>query len=253
MHQVEGDVLSDPDSVMLAIGNPKHSYGDPEVRSLVHDERWPVLCKLVTRPWFTRVWIIQELLSSQGATMLSGYFEMSPYVVLNAAKLLILDPMLNTRLVQSPGAIANYHQHRTAAKLADLVMIRNSNGEVPLLYALSATQYSRCTDSRDRIFAVLLLSPRSPQGFIDYSKDRTTISLNLAEWLLGEADHPAEVLWDAQKMDHLAGTPSWAPDYSSLAKPNPFSAVGQIFQTDESLDYGAASWRVEPGGVRIQP
>ena len=187
---------------------------------------WKALQKLLGRPWFQRMWVIQEVIVSSRAIVLCGQEN------------IVWEEMVKViRRVQFTGRAADsspiYGRHRLGGdgvtyidsirdqKLRDI----KSN----LLYLLMHTRSRAATDPRDKVFALLGLGHY--RIIPDYSKTEFEVYLELAVY------HVSQILpggrWNYLKEGEKAGwlsdlllcagfshiqrlqgpLPSWVPDW----------------------------------------
>ena len=74
-----------------------------------------------------------------------------------------------------------------------------------------------CSDPRDKIFAILgLVNDMDTKPFIpDYSKPVVETFLDFAKYLISESKASlVDIILESQSKTHLAGLPSWIPDWS---------------------------------------
>lgn len=141
------------------------------------------LLSLLKRPWFERVWIIQEVANAQSAIIQSGALSVPAHVfVLGPALLgLDVDPHVQSILELMPGPLE--HVFRSISRQDDLITL------------LKKFRASKATDVRDKIFALHDLSceplnhellradytktlPEMAQNTIRYWFEMTTVTIH---------------------------------------------------------------------------
>jgi hypothetical protein len=120
-----------------------------------------LLKKLLNRPWFRRVWVIQEVAMAQRAIVACGWKTVSTRVFTSSPSILGLDPDLHSKAILDvmPG-------HLRA---------RNWYNQQPTLYTLLQNFHrSEASDKRDMIYALLGMSSSAHERSelqADYGKD----------------------------------------------------------------------------------
>lgn len=177
---------------------------------------WSAIINLWQRPWFGRVWTVQEAFLAQKATMICGYksVDLQRFVDLKQVQMEYKKvPEKRLRPMQSgltsPFSLALWDWSRLKTMLA--------NGGVPLFQMLTTTGHAQCSLPVDKIFGLLSMCTKMERLLIkaDYRFCARCIVLRVAKYMLiiRENFSPLGVLQthQTQKMAHL---PSWAPDYT---------------------------------------
>lgn len=158
--------------------------------------------ELVQRPWFRRVWVLQEVYLSRKALVFCGG-DVSPCAILIGFWNQIFDPRVDF-IGQYPMALSpdrGVHWH-------------SSQVWSSLLRYLGATRRFLASDSRDRIFALkALLGPQQDEidRHIDYKKTFEEISVELATKMINNFGID---LLKMSRQGHNLDMPSWVPDWS---------------------------------------
>ena len=183
---------------------------------------------LLKRPWFTRVWILQEISVAKGVVFLCGDAIVTDRAMNVAMKMFIY---LQSIIAHDPDRRTEY-QSRFVKKLtirAEKVASRlpsSIQGKSTTLWQLMDRIYptsipgdftSRATDPRDLVYALLgIASDAEELGIeIDYSKSVQEVFTNTAVAIL--CTGRIEVLAHAQHPQLTLGLPSWVPDVSSTS------------------------------------
>ena len=198
---------------------------------------WRALNSLGSRPWWSRVWVIQEVACSRRSISLqAGYRLASWHVVLKGIH------ELRARLVYVAAAWQSDFSQLLRLQGALLMQPADSFHE-----ALARGKDSNATDSRDKVFGVLDLPKleKRVKIAVDYNKNVVEVYIEAARALLQDApdlrmlalvdmaDGPVERqlgLYDSL----TSGLPSWVPDWADR-RPN---ASISRFISDQMLDVG---------------
>lgn len=167
---------------------------------------WRSLDALYWRPWFTRVWVIQEISLAKEVSLICGNHR-SSWRDFETVAALVQDRSLT--------ALTHVDPRRTI-KLADFVSQQAKQGENEnLLHLLSKARDSYATDQRDKIYALLGLALQKYKAGLnpDYSKSVEDIYTSLAIYCI-EKDRNLDIL-NAVESDgyRLASLPGWVPDW----------------------------------------
>lgn len=127
----------------------------------VDSGEWGSLDALFWRPWFTRIWIIQELAVSKDALVICGDRSFTWVDLAHAAQFILQHSLTAITHVdpRRPTKLENFRQAHLTLK-----------GDQPLLPLLLEARDAFATNDRDKIFGMMGLSERETSGFVpDYS------------------------------------------------------------------------------------
>jgi hypothetical protein len=185
----------------MTAANRKY-YGIPHWSSTAY----LALCHAVTRPWFSRVWIIQEISLATNAVVYCGSWNM-PWVSLVEA----------VEFVQNIGlGIFDHLLHAQSLQVLQWSRARVANGvQQDLLSLLLRHQSAQATDPKDKIYALHGLASDSHVIEINYSQSLEEVYADVAMKLL-EHGQSLDILSVAylHENENLKGLPSWVPDWS---------------------------------------
>jgi hypothetical protein len=186
-------------------------------------ESWGHLKQLMDIEWFSRIWVVQEVvLSSRDPIIICGN-RLYPWHHLHWASTWMRRAGY-MRLPQIPERLLNVNI---------MGNLRNCLTKWPLDALMSFTQTKfHATDQRDKIFGLLGMAAECQDGSLmpealrpDYSVDTAQTYLKVARFLLQNGSSLA-ILTRArgavgspmrrQRLYDLTGLPSWAPDWSDF-------------------------------------
>ena len=197
-------------------------------------KEWKALQKFLGRPWFKRIWVIQEVIVSTRAMVMCGQ------------ESLLWEEMVQViKRVQFTGRSADSSAIYSTYRLSDhcvtyIDSVRDDklrDVKTNLLYLLIRTRDRAATDPRDKVFALLGLGHYTI--IPDYSKTEFEIYLQLAVYHLSQIIPGGR--WNYLKEVEKAGwlsdllfcagyahiqrlqspLPSWAPDWKVNVDRNP--------------------------------
>ena len=182
----------------------------PQSSSRIHMmQHWIQLSRLFHRPWFERLWIIQELAVATKAVVRCGQVE-EPWEILARAARWIIRP---DYAVYTPRGIIQRLLPLMGAHRANQVSLSSmaSLDKRDMLTVLYNTQEAKCSDPRDRLFAILGVVEDTVDVNIDYSIPVQTVYRN---WAINRIRRTGtlDVLSACTDSSRSGDLPSWVPD-----------------------------------------
>lgn len=224
-----------------------------EIRSGTQRE-WRALKALLSRPWFGRMWILQELGVASSATIVCGNKSISWQEVSD-----LIDHMHNTGLWLILFGSSGYRWSVTAqGRLKSLLLIRNeisNHGTISSVSALWASRNFDATDPRDKIYALIGLCDRDGHfAQPDYSKDvrdvyrETALSFLFpqdaklsAGSSLRSQEHPVMgFICEAERTENKYKLPSWVPDWRA----RPYESLWEMIPKNGYKAAGTSKTRI---------
>jgi hypothetical protein len=164
---LSNDLASDPDPLRMVLrGNV--AFQDPRSVGLpaVHDEVWTDLKYFLRRPWFSRVWIIQEVATAKEACILVGKSAKMEWTHISTAAMWLMHHDYMDNII---GILNCFH----------IVYISNCRTipSAALLQRLSPSEDFQSTLPHDQIFARLGMTKEGsnleayPRLRVDYGRD----------------------------------------------------------------------------------
>jgi hypothetical protein len=244
----------------LGSGSVEHARDlmDPEVEALARE--W-----ILARPWFKRVWILQELVFSQDpwiqcGTSVARWSSFDTHISEIATKR-PLKP--EEKIAQTMGKL--HLEHRNPPSHIDIWEDDDGTTFAERLYDLIKSRKGfGVTDPRDILFAHLrLVRPPHPAEsengdfnsiMVDYQKNETEVYRDLAHYLIKNfEDFRTFGLLDSNEKRSESQAPSWAPDWVSRP-PSRFSRLSdvlgynQVFSRRTNLIWASQSRVLVCGG-----
>ncbi|KAF7517221.1 hypothetical protein G7054_g13881 [Neopestalotiopsis clavispora] len=216
----EGD--SDLAMELLGSESPKVETDPPEDPELVLD----AIIQLLSRSYFTRMWIIQEICLPQNVYFLCGE-KTAPF-----------DSWVKNLYSIEDSIPAQYAQHlfdpirgfRAQTRRAD-----HGKQREDLVEWLLRTRRSKATDARDKLYALMslasdgrrmILAPNYTQDLLQICRDTTAQMLRVG--------HRTAVFLMAHRTDERQGWPSWVPNWSRI-KDQPRWVTDSLKEARKSL------------------
>ncbi|ORY59116.1 heterokaryon incompatibility protein-domain-containing protein [Pseudomassariella vexata] len=173
------------------------------------------VCNLYERPWFWRIWVLQEAFMARDAVVMCGR-TVVPWSAFRPFRIWVD--------ARPAGETENYHVALPHTVPQTLVIgncsQRSYRAESDLLRLLVTGRICRATDSRDKVFALLPMLERVPEELrADYSKSVTQVYVETAKYILSTSGLMFLSCIQHHSDQDASNTaeprlPSWVPDWS---------------------------------------
>ncbi|MCJ1408220.1 hypothetical protein MMC19_002294 [Ptychographa xylographoides] len=157
-----------------------------------------------TLPWFTRLWVFQEIIVSQEIRITCGSMQCSWDDLVRAAR------MTGSALQQNSQGQTNVH-----IMFCFRTMHQSQATDLHLLHLLLDTAPCfECRDPRDKVFALLSIKPppTDPTSIVDYTTPTADVYTALARDMITSS--ASLHLWAGIVSPPAARLPSWVPDWT---------------------------------------
>ncbi|QPC69369.1 hypothetical protein HYE68_000121 [Fusarium pseudograminearum] len=179
------------------------------------------LTKLLERPWFRRLWVLQEVVHGENVIVMAGKETVSWGLLTKSVQKLYRSGLILGKSSEKAQA--------GAAAVIEMESIRRSRPD--LLSVLLATNSGECSDARDRLYAVLNLAhdynPQTDIGILgpDYSLQPKEIFTRFARWCVGRGDINFLSCTTRSKASESGDNqlPSWVPDWTDIDNHHSFA------------------------------
>lgn len=177
------------------------------------DEAWKAAMRILNRPWFTRVWIIQEFVHARNFYFMSPGRLIRGHQLAEPARALFKSLWFSTH-IGSPQGYAESTGH--AASLATLKVLKEYEEPLRLVELLESTHIFESSDPRDKIFAIVSMSADVDVKIVDYALDLSmTLIKATLEVIRNDEDSLEMVFAMAASLERHVNVPSWVPVWSS--------------------------------------
>jgi hypothetical protein len=244
----------------------------------IDDPKWKALCRVLFRPYFFRVWIIQEILAAKQCIVQCGTHIVDRSVVFAiaaaAGKFHYISNMITANVPMGDSAEDNTSEELTIDDLRDLfsapdnasstdsfpvigfslltlwsLKSRIDAGDPPtILDLLMETRMFKATQPRDKIFALVGLASDISPNFIDYEKSPADVQIEFAKMCMHMQQSWGPMLFSFVDWKHHSDElPSWVPDWTSGGPiQGPFAAT---FYHGRPIPNPLENWRVTSKAV----
>ncbi|KAN0122803.1 Heterokaryon incompatibility protein (HET) domain containing protein [Hyaloscypha variabilis] len=199
---------------------------------------WAQLSRLFHRPWFERLWVIQELAASQNAFVQWGKLQIHWSTLEMAAKFILrpgraLPPQIH-KMFPILGA------HRITQVALQSMFNFDTNNILTILYN---TQNAKCTDPRDRLYAIRGIVEDNHDIEIDYSIPVHQVYRNWAEKRIRRTN-TVDIFSACADSSRGGDLPSWVPDLR-----RPFGQDKPLWIASQTSRNGLEKWAGQHGGL----
>lgn len=198
-------------------------------RNMVHFNWRPILDMLL-RPWFSRKWVVQEVVLARHVIMQAGnvWFHLSQLgeIVRGLKDMPVAVTLMPIWGKELMAVFVNaYYLYTTHEDR----MFGGVENHFDLLDLVMQTRTFQCTDARDHLFGLLgLADPEltsNPALMPDYTFDAKQIYWRFAIWELVDRQRPNIFSVPHHRSDDL---PSWVPDLTRLDITNPLGVATAV-------------------------
>jgi hypothetical protein len=210
-----------PDSVPLAIEVERKT-------AEVGGRKWAAVSKLLDRPWFSRVWVIQEAALSTGVVQFVCGNHGIPWQHF-AEVLEHLHRLQSQTMICSipPGGIdattiGTFPTGWTQMRLIMVLANKKSSGALSLEDAIQFSQTCEATNPRDKIYGLYgLTNVKDPEILADYNHSVEFVYLQVTAYTMTQNESlrllsDAGIAWE----DRMQSLPTWVPNYHVSMRPS---------------------------------
>jgi hypothetical protein len=230
-----------------------------------HPERWRAISEMLYRPWFRRMWIIQEVLSARHCLMVCGKDILELNVFLR-----VINSCFRADTLR---AIFSYHPNRhemydgpmgvaiqqitflVKTKFSTLNFLMLAQFEPTLLNYLAETRWAEATDPRDKVYGILSLAQfdrtlghwqdegedsRWIPFIVSYAEPESKVFISVAKAIISSSRSLDILRFTKYPTRQAEDYPSWVPNW---ADPKPHPVDSHLSLTNIYKTHSNASWR----------
>jgi hypothetical protein len=175
-------------------------------------EKMNTIAPIFAKPWFTRLWVVQEVFLSRNALLLFGKQKISLNGLRRVTKLLnkldeVNKNQQNIDMVSFRNLVRIGHICKGVPRLPS---VRNEMPCPVILELLRFTEGFKFSNERDRIYALLGMTADS-NFHADYTLSVRDTYLRFAQWVLGLSPALSILSYARGPSDFECSIPSWSP------------------------------------------
>jgi hypothetical protein len=184
---------------------------------------WDAFRDIFQRPYFRRMWIVQEVVLGSNCRVYCG------------SHIMQWNDMARAVFCLKTDSSHHVEAHRVVQMIRILKRKLASAIDRPLLDILRQSHSLQCTDPRDKLYGILGLPSDIHEGELvpDYGRSCQEVYIEVAKLCI-QKYHSLAVLCCMRKPKSLSGLPFWVPDWNTI------SATGEILGFRPSEKYSAA-------------
>lgn len=220
-----GKASDDSDLAMDLIADI-HRVGPQDYKASLEDAKsWEALKMLYRRPWWSRIWVLQETaVGPQDPTVGVGH-KWLPWVALESARQFVNEQIKTYNINEAISKMVIGVVKTTSVAVHNIR--RDHSPSLPLSNLeslLRRTMTFQSTDPRDKVFALLGIAQEEDRSAIvpDYSKSLKTVYADLAIYLISKNINIIYLNTDSP----YHSLPSWIPDWSWWSRRWPLWSEG---------------------------
>jgi hypothetical protein len=211
---------------------------DIVLRGSRYQQNWTALAALISRSWFKRVWVVQEIALARRATIHCGSSSAHWAELETGVSLLKKRSDIYPETVRLPDSATRrlVFSVKNAFQRGDLG--ENQHRLLSLEALVSQLSPLECTDPRDKIYALLGLAKDNEPWFSpDYSKPLGEVCEDFVKFSIAASGSLDIIMRRWAPTDAARSTPSWVCtiDNSSFDSVLQFVNAGTEFISDDSM------------------
>ena len=183
------------------------------------DRKWESWRKFLARPWFRRVWVMQEYALASDINRMYGtlhlHGEVLPGLIPQIFRRGITPRILAGADSSTQQQTANFSSAAMSAMLSARQDVKADRSRGLLHYLRYLSSFCEATDKRDKVYALLGLATNAERSalYVNYSESTAEVYHRTAKVLV-EQGSGIEVVYEAACYAYLEGLPSWAPNWA---------------------------------------
>lgn len=190
-------------------------------------ESWSAVLSLLSRSWFERTWVAQEILVASSVTIICGAYFTTWTELFNTNQLIAQHITSIRKAIDFNVSFASrllwYLWINTKPwRNMNVMLIASENYKkappgIKLSYVLERLRQTHATDSRDKVYAAYGLTGIEERVLVDYSRPAEVVYTSITQRLI-QVTRSLHLLAYCQYPPALANLPSWAVDWSDATR-----------------------------------
>jgi hypothetical protein len=220
------------------------------------DVKWKFMCRILYRPYFFRIWIVQEIIVARRCLIQCGTHIIDRTVIFAVGAIFVKfhfvkeSMMANIPLPQSVKHEADMDEPVCALSVRALWDSKATIdiGVKPKIYQLlMSTRAFKATEPLDKIYALISLCSDVSTSFIDYDKRLDEVQIDIAKRCMMSLESWGSMVFSyVCREHHCDSLPSWVPDWTSAPTMVPLAGGYYDYRSQPAPSPG---WHVRPNNV----
>ena len=201
---------------------------------LAKKRAWVALDMLIRRPWWTRIWVLQEVVVSEAEPLLIcgdrsvDWREFQDFITTQGALPSLTVGFTEDRISSKQRAAISMN-YRTASFFSVRKRLRKAAPVLKIDYLLRSTLNLDATEPRDKVFALVGLTSEEDSRTLapDYSKSMAQVYAETAKHIINSTGRLDILSFNTNSEIANEKLPSWVPDWRLRAsRPAPLYSHG---------------------------
>ena len=186
---------------------------------------WVALADLLSKAYFERMWVLQELVMARGPILaFCGSYQL-PFAALQTTLIILLATGWNFEMKQRADERGRHVEMQALDFLPIVTTLMHSQGKrLELQMLLDMSRCLLATDPRDKIFALLGMATEIEAGKEmsislrpDYSKSVQQVFTEVTGAFIAKGDLSLLSSVEREGVRQVKDLPSWVPDFSAVS------------------------------------
>ncbi|KAL8691862.1 MAG: hypothetical protein Q9218_003006 [Villophora microphyllina] len=198
-------------TLLQASDQTARQRADPTMDSPLSDQDFSDLDALLQRPWFSRLWVLQEVrLANEQTMVICG----SDSISWETFKIAIIDTAMKPWDTSMP----QERMERLNIRLSELIDVYSAAGTImDFGTIIRRTGFCQCSDARDRIYAILTLLDVQDQKIHiipDYTRSTAEVYRDVTAQFIEQQKSLDLLRYCEHRAGRSANFPTWVPDWN---------------------------------------
>jgi hypothetical protein len=220
------------------------------------NHQWKSMAKILYRPYFFRIWIVQEIIAATRCIIQCGIHTIDRASIFAIGAIFenlhfVKDAMgSNIPLPQSADPDADTDELVISYSVQHLWILKVliDSGETPkICQLLMSTRAFKATNPLDKIYALIGLCSDVSPTFIDYNKHIDEVQIDIAKLCMRNLESWGPMIFSYVDQEHHSDSlPSWVPDWTSGPQMLPLAGSYYDYRTPPAPPPG---WHMRSNNV----
>ncbi|KAI1764554.1 hypothetical protein GGR53DRAFT_493438 [Hypoxylon sp. FL1150] len=208
---------------------------------------WAGICELAIRPYWKRLWIIQEVfLANSTSKIYFGNWFSKPWTFFKTIEIMQSD----YRLISNVYPEMNDNFNLAFVNVQPLLILYSSQNFSDILVLLNAARRAKQADIKDKVYGLLGLMDEHIRAYVtpDYHQSAAEVYRNFAVAVIKATGKLNIIYQTSTSSERALQVPSWVPDWASPSEDGIFYQLAFIehYYKDATADGGTSHTFIEP-------